>query len=127
MQSHIGYRDSTLTRVLQPCLGANCRTAIILTCSPSLALLKKTLNTCRFGATAIQVFNHATANVKKLKRVCKENMEEKECWARLAKLDAEGGLTFRKLSRLFTHTFVLAPIALMNYFKMELPYESSMF
>ncbi|KAK8558502.1 hypothetical protein V6N13_098159, partial [Hibiscus sabdariffa] len=34
-QGHINYRDSKLTRILQPCLGGNARTAIICTLSPA--------------------------------------------------------------------------------------------
>ena len=33
--THIPYRDSKLTRVLQESLGGNSRTALIINCSPS--------------------------------------------------------------------------------------------
>jgi kinesin family protein 5 len=33
--SHVPYRDSKLTRILQEALGGNSRTALIIACSPS--------------------------------------------------------------------------------------------
>ena len=33
--THVPYRDSKLTRVLQESLGGNARTALIITCSPA--------------------------------------------------------------------------------------------
>ena len=34
-RGHVPFRDSKLTRLLQPCLGGNSRTAIICTLSPA--------------------------------------------------------------------------------------------
>ncbi|KAG8649684.1 kinesin-like protein KIN-1 isoform X2 [Manihot esculenta] len=50
--SHIPYRDSKLTRILQDALGGNSRTALLCCCSPSPSNAAETLSTLRFGARA---------------------------------------------------------------------------
>ncbi|RDX82163.1 Kinesin-like protein KIN-1, partial [Mucuna pruriens] len=50
--SHIPYRDSKLTRILQDALGGNARTALLSCCSPSALNASETLSTLRFGARA---------------------------------------------------------------------------
>ncbi|CAN1232829.1 Kinesin-like protein KIN-1 [Linum perenne] len=47
--SHIPYRDSKLTRLLQDALGGHSRTALICCCSPSSSNSSETLSTLRFG------------------------------------------------------------------------------
>lgn len=47
--SHIPYRDSKLTRMLQESLGGNSKTSLIITCSPSIFNEKETISTLRFG------------------------------------------------------------------------------
>ena len=47
--SHIPYRDSKLTRVLQECIGGNAKTTLIIACSPSTWNEMETLSTLRFG------------------------------------------------------------------------------
>jgi len=49
---HIPYRDSKLTRLLSDSLGGNCKTSLILTCSPANDNKDETLSTCRFGNRA---------------------------------------------------------------------------
>jgi kinesin family protein 5 len=60
--SHIPYRDSKLTRVLQESLGGNARTALIITCSPAKYNLDETISTLKFGARAKQVKNKPKIN-----------------------------------------------------------------
>ncbi|CAN1232832.1 Kinesin-like protein KIN-1 [Linum perenne] len=50
--SHIPYRDSKLTRLLQDALGGHSRTALICCCSPSSSNSSETLSTLRFGTRA---------------------------------------------------------------------------
>ncbi|KAG5015930.1 Kinesin-like protein KIN-1 [Glycine soja] len=50
--SHIPYRDSKLTRILQDALGGNARTALLCCCSPSAFNASESLSTLRFGARA---------------------------------------------------------------------------
>ena len=50
--THIPYRDSKLTRVLQESLGGNSKTCLIITCSPSSFNEAETISTLRFGKRA---------------------------------------------------------------------------
>ncbi|KAM7273761.1 hypothetical protein ACFE04_028425 [Oxalis oulophora] len=49
--THIPYRDSKLTRILQDALGGNSRTALLCCCSPSTFNASEILSTLRFGAS----------------------------------------------------------------------------
>jgi kinesin family protein 5 len=62
--THVPYRDSKLTRVLQESLGGNAKTSLIITCSPSNYNEQETISTLRFGQRA-----------KKIKNVVKVNHE----------------------------------------------------
>ncbi|KAG8497862.1 hypothetical protein CXB51_007207 [Gossypium anomalum] len=62
-QGHINYRDSKLTRLLQPCLGGNARTAIICTLSPARSHVEQTRNTLLFACCAKEVTTKAQVNV----------------------------------------------------------------
>ena len=53
--THVPYRDSKLTRVLQESLGGNAKTALVICCSPSSYNESETLSTLRFGRRAKQV------------------------------------------------------------------------
>lgn len=48
-KSHVPYRDSKMTRILQDSLGGNCRTTIIICCSPSVYNEAETKTTLMFG------------------------------------------------------------------------------
>lgn len=48
-KSHIPYRDSKLTRILQESLGGNSRTTIIICCSPASFNECETKSTLDFG------------------------------------------------------------------------------
>ena len=60
--THIPYRDSKLTRILQESLGGNAKTSLIITCSPAKYNLDETLSTLRFGARAKRIKNRAKVN-----------------------------------------------------------------
>lgn len=51
------FRNSKLTRLLQPSLGGNCRTAIIATIHPSVQQADISIATLRFAARAMKVQN----------------------------------------------------------------------
>ncbi|MCJ1477444.1 Kinesin heavy chain [Lambiella insularis] len=62
--SHIPYRDSKLTRILQESLGGNSRTTLIINCSPSSYNGEETLGTLRFGVRAKAIKNKAKINAE---------------------------------------------------------------
>jgi len=49
IKSHIPYRDSKLTRILQESLGGNARTTIVTCCSPASFNESETKSTLDFG------------------------------------------------------------------------------
>lgn len=52
---HIPYRDSTLTKILQPALGGNSKTAVICTITPSALHLEETKSTLHFANRAKEI------------------------------------------------------------------------
>ena len=48
-KSHVPYRDSKLTRILQESLGGNSRTTIVICCSPASYNEAETKSTLLFG------------------------------------------------------------------------------
>jgi len=63
---HIPYRESMITRILGSSLGGNCRTTIIVCCSPSDIHLKQTKSSLFFGVSAMSISNAVCRNVMKL-------------------------------------------------------------
>eukprot|EP00929_Paragymnodinium_shiwhaense_P059486 TRINITY_DN2978_c0_g3_i1.p1 TRINITY_DN2978_c0_g3~~TRINITY_DN2978_c0_g3_i1.p1 ORF type:complete len:1141 (+),score=225.49 TRINITY_DN2978_c0_g3_i1:107-3529(+) len=57
---HIPYRDSRLTRLLEDSLGGNCRTTLLVACSPCTSQYHETLSSLRFAARAKKVCNYAS-------------------------------------------------------------------
>ena len=72
--THIPYRDSKLTRVLQESLGGNARTALIVTASPARDNEDETVSTMKFGQRAKSIKNKPKVNkdesVAELKQKC---------------------------------------------------------
>lgn len=62
--THVPYRDSKLTRILQESLGGNSRTTLIINCSPSSYNDDETLSTLRFGMRAKSIKNKAKINAE---------------------------------------------------------------
>lgn len=62
--THVPYRDSKLTRILQESLGGNSRTTLIINCSPSSYNDAETLSTLRFGVRAKAIKNKAKVNAE---------------------------------------------------------------
>ena len=62
VSTHIPYRDSKLTRVLQESLGGNSKTSLIITCSPARFNFDETVSTLKFGARAKKIKNNAKVN-----------------------------------------------------------------
>jgi len=59
---HVPYRDSKLTRILEPALGGNSRTAIICTVTPAAQHFAESLNTLKFAARAKRMKNRPIVN-----------------------------------------------------------------
>lgn len=59
---HIPYRDSKLTRILQPSLGGNAKTAIICAMTPASCHVEESHSTLRFACRAKRVVNNAVVN-----------------------------------------------------------------
>lgn len=78
--SHIPYRDSKLTRILQESLGGNSRTTLIINCSPSSFNAEETISTLRFGVRAKKIENKAKVNAElsptELKKLLKKAQNE---------------------------------------------------
>ncbi|RZC05168.1 kinesin-like protein KIN-7E isoform X1 [Glycine soja] len=83
-QGHINYRDSKLTRILQPSLGGNSRTAIICTLSPARSHVEQTRNTLLFACCAKQVTTKAQVNV-----VMSDKVLVKQLQKEVARLESE--------------------------------------
>ena len=61
--THVPYRDSKLTRILQDSIGGNCKTTLITTVTPSTASYGETLNSLKFAYRAKDVKNNAKVNL----------------------------------------------------------------
>lgn len=60
--SHVPYRDSKLTRVLQDSLGGSARTVLIVCCSPDVVDESETVSSLRFGARFAGIKNTVRAD-----------------------------------------------------------------
>jgi len=60
--SHIAYRESKLTRLLQDSLGGNTKTAFVATITSSEVAFEETLSTLKFAARAMKVIVTAQIN-----------------------------------------------------------------
>ena len=78
--THIPYRDSKLTRILQESLGGNSRTTLIINCSPSSFNGDETISTLRFGVRAKAIKNKAKINAElspvELKQLLKKSQTQ---------------------------------------------------
>ena len=83
-QGHINYRDSKLTRILQPSLGGNARTAIICTLSPARSHVEQTRNTLLFACCAKEVTTKAQVNVVMSDKALVKHLQKE-----LARLESE--------------------------------------
>ncbi|PWN51431.1 kinesin heavy chain [Violaceomyces palustris] len=92
--SHVPYRDSKLTRILQESLGGNSRTTLIVNCSPCAYNGDETLSTLRFGIRAKSIKNKAKINAElspaELKALLKKAKADADKYQQyIANLEAE--------------------------------------
>ncbi|XP_040926554.1 kinesin-1 heavy chain-like isoform X2 [Betta splendens] len=62
--AYVPYRDSKMTRILQDSLGGNCRTTMVICCSPSSFNDAETRSTLLFGQRAKTIKNTVSLNVE---------------------------------------------------------------
>jgi kinesin family protein 3/17 len=74
--THIPYRDSKLTRMLQDSLGGNTKTIMIAACSPADYNYDETLSTLRYASRAKQIKNHAKVNEDPKDAILREYADE---------------------------------------------------
>lgn len=70
-KSHIPYRDSKLTRILQESLGGNSKTTLVIAVSPAQYNEEETLNSLQFGQRAKMIKNKAHVNKQLTVEECK--------------------------------------------------------
>eukprot|EP00741_Cyanophora_paradoxa_P007814 tig00001214_g7560.t1 len=61
-RSHIPYRDSKLTRILEDSLGGNCKTTMMAMVSPAMEAFVESLSTLKFANRAKNIKNEARIN-----------------------------------------------------------------
>lgn len=101
--THIPYRDSKLTRILQDSLGGNSKTAIIITCSPAMCNEAETISTLRFGFRAKSIKNKPKVN---------RELTMAELKLKLAKIEEElrkKNLKIQKLELALSQNEVILP------------------
>eukprot|EP00929_Paragymnodinium_shiwhaense_P119405 TRINITY_DN912_c0_g4_i1.p1 TRINITY_DN912_c0_g4~~TRINITY_DN912_c0_g4_i1.p1 ORF type:complete len:686 (+),score=178.33 TRINITY_DN912_c0_g4_i1:234-2291(+) len=76
--THVPYRDSKLTRILQESLGGNSKTCLIITCSPAVTNEQETLSTLRFGQRAKMIKNVVKVNLERSTEELKLMLEKKD-------------------------------------------------
>lgn len=91
--SHIPYRDSKLTRILEDSLGGNCKTTMMAMISPSSDAFGETQSTLKFATRAKKIKNEARINedIDQRTLLRKYEVELKRLKSELDKRNHHGG------------------------------------
>ncbi|PHU22534.1 Kinesin-like protein NACK1 [Capsicum chinense] len=84
IHGHVNYRDSKLTRIFQPTLGGNARTAIIFTLGTAQSHVEQSQNTLLFACCAKEVTTNAQVNVVMSDKALVKHLQKE-----LARLESE--------------------------------------
>ncbi len=74
--THIPYRDSKLTRLLQESLGGNAKTVMLANVGPASYNYDETITTLRYAATAKKIKNKPRINEDPKDAMIREYQEE---------------------------------------------------
>ncbi|KAJ1798502.1 hypothetical protein LPJ59_002456 [Coemansia sp. RSA 2399] len=107
-KGHIPYRDSKLTRILQPSIGGNAKTLIVCTITPSPDYVDEALSTLKFASRAKTIQNKPEVNeelrgdalLRRLKRASeleKEVAQMKDIERKKLKIEADNEQLLRQL------------------------------
>ena len=63
-RTHIPFRDSKLTKLLEDSLGGNCKTVMVANIWPEAVHLEETVSTLKFATRMMRVSNEASVNME---------------------------------------------------------------
>ncbi|CAH8526730.1 unnamed protein product [Dicrocoelium dendriticum] len=94
VSTHVPYRDSKLTRILQQSLGGNSKTTIIIAASPAASNEAETRSTLIFGVRAKNIKNQVVPNTQltseEWRRLYERELDRsRQLYSALTNLDAE--------------------------------------
>eukprot|EP01018_Ginkgo_biloba_P028162 Gb_10626 [translate_table: standard] len=74
--THIPFRESKLTRLLQESFGGNAKTSLIINIAPCSEYIHETLSSLQFGSRAMKVCTKAMVNIEEEFHVLSSNLED---------------------------------------------------
>ena len=76
LSTHVPFRDSKLTRLLQESLGGNAKTSLLVNVAPSAHHISESMSSLLFGRRAMKVLSKAQVNEAEEFRVLSRNLQE---------------------------------------------------